>query len=628
MKRFALAVLLVLLAFSHAQAGFWDFLFTKKQDNATAEPPKPLFGGKMMNGSEMLSELRTLKAGMSSPTPLTALRQLMVEEPAPAVQPPPAKGKAKAKPKSKAALAAEAKAKEAEAKAKEAQEQAKKAQEQAAAQQNATNSPLGGLLGSSGKTSSLGMVTDLLGKANDLLTNRLSSNMSYQAMEYLFGMLVDQPDLLKQVYVEVPDLSNATPELRKRTLNMAAFLVALKASGLIVDASQKDFEAAKQSYAKIMDIRQKAAQALADAYFKRNQAASLQAADAAQGTTSLRPQDEAFLQQLGAAKAEDFVKDPRVQSLAINLLRESDPATYGRYTMEFAEMKSHYGGYVRGMTGAASMVGFSVIFAAQATTIINKQGAAGGLSMLPLLQQALPECLALAPRLVKMYSSGDESVSGSFSVVRGGKVEKSGLSAQKALDTLGDAGRKALREEIVDNGPKGLLANLHLVAPASAAALADKLVRGETKEKLAQHFASDRKLYSFVDAQAGKCGSPLAYKSITQGLFFRRLPEPDAACKGDTDDQALRLAQRDLREGVLSLENSDMRKIMYATNPNPEDVAAPITLADAQLRIDNLGIDGLIDQQTIMTDRIKMHATEVSYANEAKGKKALKKGHK
>jgi hypothetical protein len=457
-----------------------------------------------------------------------------------------------------------------------------------------------------------------------LFTNRLSSQISFQAMDMLFGMLVDKPGTLATVYVEVPDSSNMSPEIRKKMLNLSAFLVALKASGLIVDASQKDFTAAKDSYTKIMAIRQKAAQGLADAYFKRGQAASLKESDVAQGTMNLRPQDEAFLQQLGEAKAEDFVRDPRVQSLAVELLRQSDPATYGKYNVEFAEMKSHYNGYARGMTGTAAMVGFSAIFATQSTAFVSKQGVAGGLTFLPLLTQALPECVALAPRLLQMFSSGDESVSGSFSIERGGKVEQRGLSASKVYSALNDSAKQTLRDGMITNGSGGYLANLHLVAPSAAAALADKVVKKDTKVLLAKHFAAGQTQYSFVDAQAGKCGPPKSYKSISQGLFFHRLPDPDKACSGETSDQALMLAQRDLREGLRDLENSDLRKLMYALNGNSADATAPLTLGDTRVRIDNLGIGGLVDQQAMLEDRLKMHGGTRNYGNEAQGKNSLK----
>jgi len=609
MKRVVLAVLAVLLLSSPAEAGFFDFIFGGSSDNATAAPPKPVFGGTMMNGGELLAELRLLKGGMSSPTPMASLEQLLTPQPPEPEKPKPP---AKAAKQSKSAKAAKDKAASKQEKAaKPVPEVAEQKPQETQAQQpkgEANKNPL----------ASLFTVGNLV---NDLMVNRLSSQMSYQALDLMFGMMVDQPGLLSKVYVEVPDVSNLTPELRKRVLNMSAFLVALKASGMIVDASQKDFEAAKLSYSKLMGIRQKSAQAMADAYFKRNQAESLAKEDAAKGTMSLRPEDLAFLEQLGGAKPEDFVKDPRVQNLAIALLKEQDPVTYNAYTIEFAEMKSHYDGYARGVAGAASMVGFTYIFASKAPALLNKQGVAGGASMLPLVQQALPECLALAPRMIKVYTSGDESVSGSFSLLRGGKVEQSGVSAQKILALLGEGGRKALCDELVVNGTKGIMANLHLVAPAAAAALADKMIKKETKAQLAQHFVAEQQQFSFVDAQAGKCGDPKSYKQITQSLFFQRLPEPAASCKGETPEQALMLAQRDLRAGMADLENGDLRKIMFTMNSNPADPAAPLVLADALVRIDNLGIDGLIDQQSIMEDRLKMHATEKSYTREAAGKK-------
>jgi hypothetical protein len=598
-------------AAQQAKPGFWESLFAKKQANATSQesgPPKPLFGGKMMSGSELLAELRTIRAGLATPSPMQAMSQLFLPQPpAPPAPPVTVTGKGKKGKKTAAAEPAPPPAQK---------------PEPAPAQQAADSKskPLPGALGG------LDALFKLGGVVNDLMVNRLSSQLSYQAMDGLFGALVDQPGSLSKIYVEVPDMSNLTPDLRKRVLNLSAFLVALKASGQVVDASQLDFEAAKKSYVKIMDIRQKAAQMLADAYFKRNQAESLRQMDAAQGTMNLRPEDEAFLQQLGAAKAEDFVKDPRVQAVAVDLLRQSDPDTYGRYTLEFGEMKSHYNGYARAVAGAGAMIGFSYIFANQAATMLHKQGVPGALTFAPLVQQAVPEALALLPRVATVYNRGDESVNGSFSLERAGKVER-GLNAKQILAALDEAAKKSLRENLVTSGTGGYLARLHMVSPATAAALADKVVKKETKALLAQHFAADQKQFSFTDAQAGKCGQPKAYKQVTQGLFFQRQPDPDKACNGETAEQALQLAQRDLREGLPELENGDLRKLMYALNANPADAAAPLLLADMQVRIDNLGIGGLLDQQSMQEDRLREHAELQQYAKQP-GAKGKAKGHR
>jgi len=614
LKRLIVAAVLIFLMQTPAQAGFWDSLFAKKQDNATtqnavATPQQPIFGGKIMSGRDLMAELRGIKGSLSAADPMQALSKMLLPAP-PAPEPTISKAKAKGKIKSKAKAAQEP-----VAEAAPPAQPAQPGQELAKLTQG-----LGDMAQSLGSGSAASIGSSLA----DVMLDRFISELSFQAMEIFFTQLVDQPDMLSKVSVEVPDVSNMNPDLRKRVLNLAAFLVAVKASGLVIDASQKDFDAAKESYKKIMGTRQKASQALADAYFKRSQAASLKEIDKAQGTLSLRPQDEAFLSQLGNAKPEDFVKDPRVQTLAVELLRQSDPATYGQYTLEFGEMKTHYNAYARTAAGTASMLGFSTIFVKKANTLVRQQAIAGAVSLVPLLQQALPEILALAPRIMKVYTGGDESVSGSFSVERGGKVEKRGLSAQKVFASLDEQAKSSLRTGLINGGTSGILANLHLAAPATAAALADRMVKKDTKVLLAKHYEADQPIFSFTNTQAGKCGSPKTYKNITQGLFIQRQPEPDKACVGETGEQALMLAQRDLRDGVASLENSDLRKIMYTLSPNTIDTDPRLNLADTVVRIDNLGMDGLIDQQAMLEDRMKTHATEQSYAREAAGKKGLK----
>lgn len=640
LKTLLLAIALVVLLQAPAQAGFLDFIFGKS-DNATSQSNStdlgtPKFGGKMMTGAELIAELRGIKTGLASPNPMQSLNQLFLpptpQEIAAAEAAKAAQAKGKGKTKGKAAAVKTPPAPVAAAPAAPAT--AAPAQPQAQAQAGnefqqlvsgltsltkLTGSPSGSALGSS-----LNTAASLGSAITDAALDRLIANFSFQAMDLLFSQLIDQPGVLSTVNVEVPDAANMSPDMRKRVLYLSAFLVAIKASNRVVDSTQKDFDSAKESYRKLMGIRQNAAQVLADAYFKRNQAASLAEQDKIQGTMSLRPQDEALLAQLGAAKPEDFIKDPRVQTLAVDLMRQSDPATYGRYTLEFTEMKTHYNAYARAAVGTASMLGFTALFVKKANTTIKQEGVQGAATLLPLLDQGLMEILALTPKMIKIYYNTDETVAGSFSVERGSKVEARGLSAQKALAALDDKSRQDLRGKLVDGGTGGMLANLHLVAPAAAASLADRVVSQNSKKALAKQYAADQEMFSFINTQAESSKTGKTYKNIAQGLFIQRHPAPGKDCTGETGEQALMLAQRDLLDGAAKFENGDLRKIMYAMNTNASAADLRMAVGDSVVRIDNLGIEGLIDQQTLLEERMKVHASQQSYARESAGKSALK----
>jgi len=661
LKTLVLTLVFVALLQSPAQAGLFDFLFSGKQDNATTQSGlgTPKYGGTMMTGSDLILELRGIKAGIAAPDPMQSLAQLFM--------PPTEQELAAAKAAQDAKEAKEKEAKEKAAKGKGKPKKTKgkdkktepeppppappapatetaPAQNAAAPGQTEKGKPgnefqqlvnsLSGLSsiagGSSGsaRKSSLGSASSLGSVITDTILDRLIACFSFRAMDIMFSQLIDQPGVLSAVNVEVPATEAMHPELRKRVLYLSAFLVAIKASNRVVQASQKDFDSAKESYKSLMKMRQDAAQVLADAYFKRNQAASLAEEDAARGTTSLRPQDLELLTQLGAAKPEDFVKDPRVQTVAIDLMRQSDPDTYGRYNSQFTEMKNHYNAYARAAAGTASMLGFTALFIKKANATIRQDGVHGAATMLPLLDQGIMELLALAPNMIKIYNNTDETVSGSFAVERANKLQARGLSAPKALAALNDKARQELRCQLVNGGATGMLANLHMVAPAAAASLADRVVSPGSKKALAKQYAADQEIFSFVNTQAESSKAAKTYKNISQALFIQRQPDPGKDCTGETGEQALMLAQRDLLDGASKFENSDLRKIMYAMNNAPGGADLRMAVGDSVVRIDNLGIEGLIDQQTLLEERMKVHAAEQSYAEETAKKAAVVKRKK
>lgn len=652
MKILVLALVLVALLQSPAQAGLFDFLFGGKQDNATTQSGlgAPKFGGTMMTGSDLILELRGIKAGIAAPDPMQSLAQLFLPpteqelaaakaaQEAKEAKEKAAKGKGKAKGKAKekkpepappppAPAKNDAPAANAAAPGQTAKGKPGNEFQQLVNGLSGLTSLAGGSAGSAQK-SSLGSASSLGSVITDTILDRLIACFSFRAMDIMFSQLIDQPGVLSAVNVEVPATETMHPELRKRVLYLSAFLVAIKASNRVVEASQKDFDSAKESYKNLMKMRQDAAQVLADAYFKRNQAASLAAEDAARGTMSLRPQDLELLAQLGAAKPEDFVKDPRVQTVAIDLMRQSDPDTYGRYNAQFTEMKTHYNAYARAAAGTASMLGFTALFIKKANTTLRQDGVHGAVTMLPLLDQGIMELLALAPNMIKIYNNTDETVSGSFAVERANKLQARGLSAPKALAALNDKARQELRGQLVNGGATGMLANLHMVAPAAAASLADRVVSPGSKKALAKQYAADQEIFSFVNTQAESSKAAKTYKNISQALFIQRQPDPGKDCTGETGEQALMLAQRDLLDGASKFENSDLRKIMYAMNSAPGGADLRMTVGDSVVRIDNLGIEGLIDQQTLLEERMKAHAAEQSYAGETAQKAAVKRKKK
>lgn len=474
----------------------------------------------------------------------------------------------------------------------------------------------GGKSAESGGTGIGGIGGGLTSFLGDAMLDLLISELSYTAIDGFFGQILDDKEVLSKVFVDVPDISNLTPSLRKQVVNLSAFLAAIKASGMIIDSSQKDFETAKESYRKVVDMREKATLILGKALYAKDGLEAAQREGQARNQQLLTAEEIEYLAAFRDKKPEGLIKDFAAQNIALNYLRAKDPKAYQDYSLETQEVKSHYGAYLRTATGAGAMVGFSAMFLKSGKKLVEQQGAAGGVALLPLMIQGASELATLAPRLKTVVSASDDVAEGSFRVMRGDEVVKRGIPATKIFGALDEQATNQFKSELINTRGNGYLFGLYKHNPASAGQLADRIVSKEAKGIYAKDYLELENTgdFSFQNALEGKT-SAKPKKNLAQALFSY----PADTSSTDGQDAVLAKVQKDLQDNLSGYTNSDMRKFMFINSAG--NAANPkLQLAQYTIQVDSLGMDGLVDYDAMLTSLA--HAKTRSYVDEASDKKA------
>lgn len=454
--------------------------------------------------------------------------------------------------------------------------------------------------------------SDILGgmasSLTDVLLDALISELSYTAIDTFLGQMLDNPKVLSEITVDVPDIASLSPGLRKQVLNLGGYLAAIKGSNLMVASAQGEFDAAKASYVKVMEIREKAAKALMEALVD-TQALRAAVKDNKTRGSSGAEISEADLQHVEAMLGkgpEEFMKDPSVQQVAIAYLRSKKDRQGDIVDMESAqkEFRGHYGAYTRTATGAGSMVGFSSLFLKKSKQIFEQQGLIGGAALIPMIAQGAQEVGALALNVRKVFDALDEMNEGSFRIERSGEVVKRGISFKKAVGQLDEAALASLKLALIQDGGKGHLTNLYKKSSGDVARLADHTTGKAERKALAEAFeVADPELFTFQNMLAGKVSLDKKGHKRILGLFQVPLAAPGE--KSDPEDKATWDVQQKLRDGVTSdYSNGDARRILFASGSMTQGISA----GDYRIVVDSLGMEGLNDQMAYLTG-MAAHAT-------------------
>lgn len=451
-----------------------------------------------------------------------------------------------------------------------------------------------------GSTGSLWM--DIASKGSDLLLDALVSELSYAAIDAFLQQMLDSPDVMTKVVIDIPELSMATPDLRQKTLNLASYLAALKASNLMVESAQKEFENAKASYKRVMDYHEKAATVLKQAILNKERLRAALQEQQARGLNMVDEGELARVAEIIEKAPEDFFKDYQVQRVAISYIRSQDEYAPLVAEMEgaYAEFKGHYGAYSRTAVGVGSMVGFGAQFLKKSKNMLEQQGGLSAPILLPMITQGLKEVGALAINLQSVFDSSSDINEGSFLVEKAGSVDKRGISFSRAVGRLDDGAAQSVRDNLIREDRDGYVSKLYQHARDHAAAMADRMVGKEQKKALALAFEIDEPdAFSFQNVL--RDSSQLA--SEKKRRIGETLLIAQKGGVGDAEGAAAEAAQAQLRTSLDKLSNGDARRLLFASAASTGNQW--ITAADYRIGIDNLGMEGLNDHLDFLATQSK-----------------------
>jgi hypothetical protein len=434
------------------------------------------------------------------------------------------------------------------------------------------------------------MFGGLTSSLSDVVLDALVADLSYAAIDAFLAQMLDTPDVMAKISVEIPDVAAVSPELRKQTLSLGGYLAALKGSNLMVESAQKEFEFAKESYKKVMAFREKAAESLREAILAKQELKAALVTQKAKGISLVSEADLQYVAEVQDKSPEDFFRDLRVQKVAIAYLKSQPNRKAEVVELETAqaEFKQHYGAYARTTLGVGSMVGFSSLFLKKSKSLWEKQGLAGGVVLVPMIKQAIEEVGALSLSVTKVFEASDATNEGSFRVSKGGMVDKTGIPFQKAVARLDDNSMASLRNDLIRDDGKGYVTLLYQRAKPDAANLVDRIVGKTEKRQVADAFGlSDPELFSFQNALGDKTGIDTK-KRKELGKMFQMLVRG-----ADEEDAALAAVQRQLLENITKYTNGDARRMIFAKASSTGEQW--LLAGEYRIEVDNLGMEGLQD---------------------------------
>lgn len=439
-----------------------------------------------------------------------------------------------------------------------------------------------------------GFFESLFSSATDALLDLCMSELSYQALNHFFATMSDKPGLLNDVTVTMPTATpEMTREMKQQLVTMAGFLVAIKASGKIIDASEKDFDAATESYRKVLDSRMMAARLLGDAFYAR---AGLTVASN-ENQTYLSAEQQEFLAGLKDKSPDDLMKDFAVQNIALEYLRKKDPSKYGEYKTGVDEFKTHYGAYARTSVGATSMLGFSSIFLKRAKNMLEKNGLSAAPPLIGMVGSGLTETISLVPRIGSVFNRSPDLQDGSFSVHnKQGEIVGRDLTASKAFSTLNDESRAAFQAGLFKDGQLGYFGNLGEKFPMAGGRILDALVQKENRVKISTAYfeREDWPDFSFQNVMSGS-GQDIGATQLRQfrNDMFRSAPSQSNT---NGDQQAIALVQKDVRDRLSKWDNSTLRRIILS-NRGKSQAGVDLALNDYVVVVESPGMKGIMEYE-------------------------------
>ncbi len=459
-----------------------------------------------------------------------------------------------------------------------------------------------------------GDVSGLLSPALDAALDLLITDFAYQKLDDFFNTMAERGDVLDKVTVDLPQVANSNPQMRQTVLGMAALIGALKASSMIMEGNDKILDEIKESQKRVMDTRRSATRVLAEALLQTTQLDERGKIAQLNPDVALADDEKAFLERFKDKPVAELLRDFGAQNVALSYLKSKDPAAWDSYQLELVKLKTRQSQYVKTLAGVSSAAGFAGMFFKRAKTTLESSGVEGVSAVLPLTIEGVKESVSIGRRAFTGLLSNDEPLDGTFFVRnKQGEVVKRGLTASRALATVGPEDLNAFVGSLIRDDSEGAYKKVYQRLPRAMAETADRLTSKDTKRKYAldRLQIEDSTDFSFQNvlaptAQAtGNKASQLAPE-----IFSQLMP----ATTTSPEDLAVVAVQKDMLSNSSKLINRDIRMLMFSQPPAGTGRLEPeIVVGSYFIGIDSPGAQGLADYD----DWLIAEATRASEAKAA-----------
>lgn len=433
---------------------------------------------------------------------------------------------------------------------------------------------------------SLGALTLDTGAILRLALRMTASHLSYSALENLMTSFSNNPKIMDGVSINVPQLGALGQlQLQEDTMGVARFLVAMKASNLLVAESEKSLEAAKIRYAQVMADRDDKAKSLGAATMLVNGVFNLSDAS----LKAISGQDLGYLKGFYGKPLEEVLKDPTANLMINRELSTSNPNEYKSIAQGEKEVATHYAEYAKTTAGTLSMLGFAATFLNNVMDM-GRRSAAHQVLLVPMAKDGAVELFGIVKNVISALSKNDDLVEGTFTITADGKTT-AGVPASKVLKSLSSEQLDGFRNAMVGNSNQSYLSQLDRRSTNYAADILDRLVDRDNKGAFAKTVYSmdNADMFSFKSAFAGADG-----KSTLKPIDLkvkRRLYEDNFDKAEDSTEQLYGKLQRDVKVDVTKLTNQDLRRIMMVQG------LESLQIGSALVRLEQPGLQGLADRQ-------------------------------
>ena len=441
-----------------------------------------------------------------------------------------------------------------------------------------------------GGSSILGEGIRIILKGAEELYKPYLASIGFGALDIHLKELINDPKLLLEERIKLPSAQDMSLAQMQRVVNMAAIVLAARATGKVLKRAQADFAHVEQEYGRLIERREAAAKLLFDLLLRgggdggSGSGSSSSSTEGPELTATFAADDLRYLRQSAAGRSvKDFSNDLGAQNLALRHLAKVDPGAWAEYKARSDGLLRSTRGYIRSAAGVAAFAALVANFSNETIGAIRDNRAVDILSALPFAWEFLREVLPLVKIAWSVGAAGvielPSKAHKRFRVVDGDKAGAKSEDLGRAEDLFAAMKKRGVdalfSDSLFRTGFDGLLYKLYRCDKSEVGRMLDTAVPVAAREKLAA---------SYLGVQSPRFS--LANALRQPGETAREAELGDELLRNDHRERstvpALGELQRLAASGFARWNNDQMLRLILA---NREGAAAQATLQLDEVRI-------------------------------------------